>query len=91
MINIGFDEIVKRMHALSLPEFDLVIGIGFGGIVPASLIAYKLKTELYIMYINYRDETNKPCRQNPILLSEFNCPEGIRSILLIEVKICKIY
>lgn len=70
MIDLSFDEITKRIDAFNLPHFDLVIGIAEGGFVPASLIAYKLKTNLTVIKINFRDETNRPLYDEPIILSD---------------------
>jgi hypoxanthine phosphoribosyltransferase len=70
MLDLSFDEIAKRIDAFNLPHFDLVIGIAEGGFVPASLIAYKLKTNLTVIKINFRDETNRPLYDEPIILSD---------------------
>ncbi len=68
MVPLSFTEISKRLREINLPAFDLVIGIGTGGIVPASLVAYELQCELHIITMNYRDETNKPQHESPILV-----------------------
>jgi hypoxanthine phosphoribosyltransferase len=70
MQDLSFDEIAKRITSYTLPHFDLVIGIAEGGLVPASLIAYKLKTNLHVMKISFRDETNTPLYDDPIILSD---------------------
>ena len=58
MVPISFQEISERLRNVELPETDLVIGIGSGGIVPAALAAFHLRAELRIMTLNYRDEQN---------------------------------
>lgn len=72
MVPVTFTEITERLRALSLPETDLVIGIGTGGIVPASLVAFHLQCDLHIVTLNYRDENNAPRYENPVLV---NMPE----------------
>jgi len=72
MVPVSFTEISDRLRSLSLPETDLVIGIGTGGIVPASLVAFHLHCELLIITLNYRDENNTPRYENPVIV---NMPE----------------
>jgi len=72
MVPVSFTEISDRLRSLSLPETDLVIGIGTGGIVPASLVAFHLGCELLIITLNYRDENNTPRYENPVIV---NMPE----------------
>lgn len=70
MQDLSFVEITKRINAFSLPDFDLVVGVDNGGLIPASLIAFKLKTELDTIKINFRDESNKPIYDQPKIFSE---------------------
>jgi len=72
MVPVSFTEISDRLRSLSLPETNLVIGIGTGGIVPASLVAFYLNCELLIITLNYRDENNTPRYDNPVIV---NMPE----------------
>jgi hypoxanthine phosphoribosyltransferase len=60
--------ISERLKSIPLPDADLVIGIGTGGIVPASLVAFHLNAELRVMVLNYRDENNNPRHENPEIL-----------------------
>ena len=57
------------MQKLTLPQIDLVIGIGSGGIVPATMVAHQLGCNLKIVHINYRDEHNQPRFEHPTYLS----------------------
>lgn len=69
MIPISFITISDRLKELELPRFDLVIGIGTGGIVPASLVAFYLNAELKVMVLNYRDEQNNPIYEDPKVIT----------------------
>jgi hypoxanthine phosphoribosyltransferase len=69
MVPISFKMISERLRSIRLPDADLVIGIGTGGIVPASLVAFHLHAELRIMVLNYRDENNNPRFETPAILS----------------------
>ena len=84
MIKLGFDKIVRQLSRLRLPECDVVIGIGYGGMVPAALLAYKLGCELRFIFFNYRDEQNTPRHDAPVLLEPFVLPKGLKSVLLVD-------
>lgn len=85
MVPLSFKEITERLIQTKLPETDLVIGIGTGGVVPASLVAFHLKCELQIMTLNFRDIDNNPQHDSPVVLSE---PEtlnlGDKKVLLVD-------
>lgn len=70
MVPLSFKEITERLKSMDLPEFDLVIGIGTGGVVPASLVAFHLGCELKIITVNFRDIRNNPRFEKPVLVSE---------------------
>lgn len=88
MVPLSFIEISERLKGLNLTHFDLVIGIGSGGIVPASLAAFHLKTELQVLTLNYRDENNNPRYDEPLLLHkpEFDL-EGKKILLVDDVSV----
>jgi hypoxanthine phosphoribosyltransferase len=85
MIPLAFEIIAKRLRETELPETDLVIGIGTGGVVPASLVAFHLGAELQIITLNYRDEQNNPRQKEPVVTG---IPPGLnlegKRILLVD-------
>lgn len=84
MVPLSFREISDRLKKTELPDIDLVIGIGSGGIVPAGFVAFHLNAELMVMTLNYRDEQNNPRYDEPKLLQK---PEGNlegKRILLVD-------
>lgn len=89
MVPITFTEISARLHSMNLPETDLVIGIGTGGVVPASLVAFHLGCELQIVTLNYRDESNTPRYEKPIVINMPELPslEGKRILLVDDVSV----
>ncbi len=89
MVPVSFTEISARLKSMQLPETDLVIGIGTGGIVPASLVAFHLSCELQIITLNYRDESNTPRYENPVVvnLPEMNSLQGKRILLVDDVSV----
>lgn len=84
-IPVSFVTISNAIKEFSFPQADLVIGIGSGGTVPASLVAHQLGVPLYIVSVNYRDERNQPKRESPVFLEDFteSFPNGC-SILLVD-------
>jgi hypoxanthine phosphoribosyltransferase len=85
MVPLSFTEIAERLRSLDLPKTDLVIGIGTGGFVPASLVAFHLNCELQIITLNYRDETNTPRYENPVVVNMPPMPELVgKQILLVD-------
>jgi len=88
MVPLSFKQISKRIKQLDLPEIDLVIGIGSGGIPPATFVAFYLDAELQVMTLNYRDEKNNPLYEAPKVLQkpEWNL-EGKRILLVDDVSV----
>jgi len=70
MVPLSFKEITERLKKAELPETDLVVGIGTGGIVPASLVAFHLGCDLRILTVNFRDEKNNPHHPSPVVVSK---------------------
>ncbi|HKI88053.1 MAG TPA: phosphoribosyltransferase [Draconibacterium sp.] len=84
MVPLSFIEISERLKQKELPETDIVIGIGTGGIVPASIVAFHLKAELQVMILNYRDEKNNPRYETPVVLQKPHGDLQGKRILLVD-------
>lgn len=82
--SVSMDKITRAVRGLSLPRADLVVGIGSGGIVPASLIAFNFKLPLTVMWLNYRDPQNRPRYADPRLVREWMPPKNAGTILLVD-------
>ncbi|WP_114750081.1 phosphoribosyltransferase [Pleomorphovibrio marinus] len=67
---VPFEEVSKAIRSQDYPPVDLVVGIGSGGTIPATLVAFHLKVPLRVLWVNYRDEENQPVRPQP----EFTVP-----------------
>ncbi|MFW5756135.1 MAG: phosphoribosyltransferase [Tangfeifania sp.] len=88
MVPLSFREISERLKQVKLPETDLVIGIGSGGIVPAGIVAFHLNAELQVMVLNYRDELNNPRFEEPKVLEQpHGNLEGKRVLLVDDVSV----
>ena len=84
MQDLSFTDIKRRVDDLILPSFDLIIGIATGGIVPASLIAYKKGIELKIVRINYRDDNNDPRYDAPVLFEGIETLDNNLNLLIVD-------
>ena len=84
-VSLSFQDISQRLHQLSLPSVDHVVGIARGGVVPAAMVAHQLGCAYTILRINYRDENNQPRYELPRPLSK-TLPDlrNAKSILLVD-------
>jgi hypoxanthine phosphoribosyltransferase len=84
MTEVSFPAILKALNNLQLADCEVVVGIGKGGIVPASLVACKLGCELKIIRFNYRNRDNVPQHSRPRLLNNTRLPKGASRILIVD-------
>ena len=82
--DIDFQDVARAIREAALPSCDLVVGIGAGGAVPASLIAYALGAPLRMVWLNYRGADNKPRYAEPRLEEDHAAPRGFRHALLVD-------
>jgi hypoxanthine phosphoribosyltransferase len=87
MQSLTFGQIRERLNNFDLPLVDLVVGIAEGGLVPASLVAFKLGVELSTIKINYRNEANTPIRTEPALLSDSHSLINKKILLVDDVSV----
>ena len=83
-VDLSFQEIADAIRAVVLPPFDLVVGVGRGGVVPASLLAFHHNTDLAVVHFNYRDDDNQPRYEAPVLQAPPALPDDIRTMLLVD-------
>lgn len=81
---ISFNEIIKKIEKIDLPDCDLIIGIGRGGTIPASILSHILNKDLRILWINFRDGKNKIMYKTPKLVKKFNTKIKNKKILLVD-------
>jgi hypoxanthine phosphoribosyltransferase len=66
---VSLDALMDRIReCLEGKEFDLVVGISRGGVLPAYLASRFLDKAMETVYLNLRDEDHKPVRESPLLL-----------------------
>ncbi|MDR0901451.1 MAG: phosphoribosyltransferase [Opitutaceae bacterium] len=66
-----FADIAARLRALPMPEeFDMIVAIANGGLLPAALLRERLGIEVNVLRINWRAPDNTPRGPAPRLLRE---------------------
>ena len=61
------EEVLERFRTIEFhDDFDMIVAIANGGIVPAGIINQRLQKEVHLLRINLRDEYQHP-KLNTIL------------------------
>lgn len=84
---IDLDELMAKIRQkLSEANFDLVVGVARGGVLPAYLASRWLDLPLETIHLNLRDDSHRPLRDKPLLLKPVDFAyEGKRILLCDDV------
>lgn len=83
-----FDEVLERFRTIEIQEeFDLIVAVANGGIVPAAIINQRLQKEIHLLKINLRDEYQHPKYDQPKLLRPIDFEFKNKRILLVDDRI----
>ena len=83
-----FDEVMESFRTITFQdEFDLIVAIANGGIVPAGIINQRLQKEVHLLKINLRDEYQHPKYDQPKLLAPIDFDFKDKRILLVDDRI----
>ncbi|MFV0390941.1 MAG: phosphoribosyltransferase [Paludibacteraceae bacterium] len=83
-----FEEVMTRFREIQFNEnFDLIVAIANGGIVPAAILNQYLDIEFQVLKINLRDINQTPKFDSPRLLSPINFEFQGKNILLVEDRV----
>lgn len=84
----SFTTIVEKFRALVIDEeFDQIVAIANGGIIPAAILAQKLELEVFLLKINLRDKQQQPLYDRPKLLTDIDFDCNNKRILLVEDRV----
>lgn len=73
------------MKSLVLAEdFDLIVAVARGGIIPATMLQVKLGCELEWLWLNFRADDQTPIRPRPELVRPLGFDPTGRRILLVD-------
>ena len=84
----SFEEVLQKFKDIEFSEnFDMIVAIANGGIIPAAIINQRLNVELNLLKINLRDSFQKPKFDTPKLLEPIDFDFKNKTILLVEDRI----
>ena len=84
----SFEEVLQKFKEIEFEEnFDMIVAIANGGVIPAAIINQRLNVEFNLLKINLRDPFQKPKFDSPKLLEPINFYFKNKTILLVEDRI----
>lgn len=84
----SFEELLRRFREIEFKEeFDLIVAIANGGIIPAGILNQRLGIDFQTIKINLRDSAQKPRYDSPRLLSPVDFEYAGKKILLVDDRI----
>ena len=87
MDNFSFHNIFYSLAEISIPfNFDIIVGIARGGIIPSSILSFIHEKELFFMWLNLYGEGMPPEKVNdkPKLVKPFEHDVSGKKILLVD-------
>ena len=88
MYDKTFEEVLERFRSISFSEqFDMIVAIANGGIIPASILNQRLGIEIQLLKINLRDSNQRPIYDSPQLMAPIDFEFKGKTILLVEDRV----
>lgn len=84
MRKITWNEFFSRLAEIELGEYDEIVAIGQGGIIPAGFVQYKTNLPMKILSLNYRDENHEPRFDEVKLTEEMDFSVKGKRVLLVD-------
>ena len=83
-----FNTLLTRFREIDIPEeFDIIVAIANGGIIPAGILNQRLNIEFQTIKINLRDPAQRPKYDAPKLLSPVDFDFAGKRLLLVDDRI----
>ncbi|MDR0973134.1 MAG: phosphoribosyltransferase [Prevotellaceae bacterium] len=83
-----FEEVLARFRTIAFREqFDCIVAIAEGGIIPAAILNQRLRTELFLLKINFRAEDQVPRYDRPKLLAPIDFDYAGKRVLLVDDRV----
>lgn len=84
----SYDEVIARFDDIEFrDEFDMIVAIANGGIIPAAIINQKLNLDMQLLKLSLRDAAQKQMYDSPKLLEPVRFEVKGKRILLVEDRI----
>jgi len=83
-----FNTLLTRFRDIDIPEeFDIIVAIANGGIIPAGILNQRLNIEFQTIKINLRDSEQRPKYDAPKLISPVDFDFAGKRLLLVDDRI----
>ena len=84
----SFEEVLEKFRTIEFAEdFDMIVAIANGGIIPAAILNQKLDVGVHLLKINLRDSDQQPRYDSPKLLSPVDFEYQGKTILIVEDRV----
>lgn len=83
-MEISLDEMMTRIKQQIKPEYDIVVAIARGGVLPGYLVSRYLDIPMETIHLNLRDNTHKQIHPVPLLLKPVDFEYAGKRILLTD-------
>lgn len=84
----SFEEVKARFDEVNFnEEFDMIVAIANGGIIPAAMINQRLGLDMQLLKINLRNTSQQQIYDNPRLLEPISFEFRDKRILLVEDRV----
>ena len=84
----SFEEIIDRFRKIMfLEEFDMIVAIANGGIIPAAILNQRLTIQMELLKINLRNSEHKIKYNSPKLLETIHFEFKNKRILLVDDRV----
>jgi xanthine phosphoribosyltransferase len=84
----SFETVLDRFRTIELHEsFDVIVAIANGGIIPAGILNQRLQLDFQLLKIHYRDPSQQPEYEHPVLVEPLHFSPAGKRILLVEDRV----
>ena len=84
----SFEEVAEKFRNIRFKEnFDLIVAIANGAVIPAAILNQRLGLDLQLLKINLRAADQSPIYETPQLLSPIDFEVKGRTVLLVEDRV----
>lgn len=81
---IDLNTIMEKIKSMVNDDFDMVVAIARGGILPGYLVSRYLDIPFEIIKLNFRDDSHNIIRDEPTLLEDINFDYHGKRVLLAD-------
>lgn len=84
----SWEDVAAKIRSLIfIEDFDMIVAIANGGIIPAAMINQSLQLPIQLLKLSYRDAGQRPMFESPKLIEEIGFDVNGKRILLVEDRV----